>query len=133
MTRRLLIALTLGWITPCAAQERGSYAPHLTPGRALTVVVDLNSANLSKPLKPKHELAFQLEKRNLKRAPINTPEVAPGGTVEIFRDSPDRQRKLVATLRCPRQPASPGQTVPPGGSPISSFGDPGLNTGPPSE
>ena len=112
MTRRLLIGLSLAFLTTCGAQ---AVAPRNSPDRALSVVVDLNAADLKKPLKPKHELAFQLEKRNLKRGLIQSAEASPGGTVEIFRDTPDRQRKLVTTLRCPRQPAGSGVTVPPGG------------------
>lgn len=63
---------------------------------ALTVQVDLNKADLNKPLRPQHEVAFQLEARPPGK------EGAPGGVVKVFR-LPDQQ--LVATLR--RDPEKP--------------------------
>jgi len=81
---------------PCACRQ-----PAPPKGQALTVVVDLNAADLSRPLKPRHELAFQLEARPAARLK----PAAPGGTVKVYLHTPAGREHLVASLHC--DPESP--------------------------
>ena len=71
---------------------------------ALTVQVDLNRADLNKPLRPHHEVAFQLEAR-----PPGAGG-APGGVVKVFRLQ-GKEEQLLATLRREPLPADPPETV----------------------
>ena len=71
------------------------------PG-ALTVQVDLNLADLTHPLHPQHEVAFQLEARPPGQ------EGAPGGEIKVYRLAGSGQPQLVASLhRDPQKPDSP--------------------------
>jgi hypothetical protein len=65
---------------------------------------DLNRADLNKPLRPHHEVAFQLEAR-----PPGTGG-APGGVVKLFRLQ-GKAEQLLATLRREPLPADPPETV----------------------
>jgi len=72
--------------------------------QALTVQVDLNRADLSRPLHPHHEVAFQLEARPPGEGG------APGGVVKVFRLQGKREQ-LLATLRREPQPPDAPVTV----------------------
>ncbi|MFN8606769.1 MAG: hypothetical protein U0931_04515 [Vulcanimicrobiota bacterium] len=67
----------------------------------LTVQVDLNAANLSRPLRPQHEVAFQLEARPPGKAG------APGGTVQVYRLTAGGARLLDSISQPPQAPDSP--------------------------
>lgn len=91
MMRKLLILLALGlsaWAEP----------------PDLSVQVDLNSADISQPLRPRHEVAFQLAAR-----PPGTGG-APGGLLEVYRLT-NGGPKLVDSITCRAQPADAPATV----------------------